>query len=231
MAKLSIKRLPPCAGRTLIIGDIHGCADELQTLLDAFSPRPEDRIIAAGDLINRGPDSRKVLELARSHGIQPILGNHELRLLKAWSGNKKGLLRKKDEPTFAQLAAADWEWMQTWPHVLEIPALKALVVHGGFAPGIPWDQQDPDVVTRIQVLNKKGLPAKRTDAPSGRPWAESWTGPEHVYYGHTPRPHPLFHPFATGLDTGCLYGYTLTALALPEKEIFRVHARRSYVDG
>jgi predicted phosphodiesterase len=231
MPKVVIKRLPPCSGRTLIIGDVHGCADELKTLLEAFSPRNEDRIIAVGDLINRGPDSLGVLELVRSHKIEPILGNHEIRLLKAWKKDKTSLMKSKDKPTYSQLTDADWEWIQTWPHVLEIPSLNALVVHGGFAPGIAWNKQEPGVVTSIQVLDKKGLPAKRSDSPSGHPWAESWTGPEHVYYGHTPRPHPLFHPFATGLDTGCLYGYTLTAIALPEKEIFRAHARRNYVDG
>lgn len=231
MAKLIVKRLSPCSGRTLIIGDIHGCADELKTLLEAFSPRGEDRIIAAGDLVNRGPDSKGVLKLARKHSIEPILGNHEIRLLRAREKDKASLLKSKDKPAFDKLTNKDWEWIATWPHVLEIPSLKALVVHGGFAPGVDWLKQDPDIVTRIQVLDKKGLPAKRSDCPSGHPWAESWTGPEHVYYGHTPRPHPLFHPFATGLDTGCLYGYTLTAISLPEREIYRVHARRNHVDG
>ncbi|NDV62438.1 metallophosphoesterase [Puniceicoccales bacterium CK1056] len=231
MAKLTVKCLPPCSGRTLIIGDIHGCADELETLLDAFSARKEDRIIAAGDLINRGPDSVGVLKLVRKHAIEPILGNHEMRLLKAWQKDKSSLLKSKDKPSFKKLSETDWKWIETWPHVLEIPSLKTLVVHGGFAQGVAWKKQDPEIVTRIQVLDKKGLPAKRSDAPSGRPWAESWSGPEHVYYGHTPRPHPLFHPFATGLDTGCLYGYTLTGISLPEKEIFRVHARKNYVDG
>ena len=231
MGKVRIKRLTPCTGRTLIIGDVHGCADELKTLLEAFSPRAEDRLIAAGDLINRGPNSPGVLELVRAHGIETVLGNHEIRLLRAWKKGKDSILKTKDKATFSVLKDADWEWMETWPHVLDIPSLKSIVVHGGFAPGVSWRKQEPGIVTQIQVLDKKGLPAKRSDAPSGRPWAESWTGPEHVYYGHTPRPHPLFHPFATGLDTGCLYGYTLTAISLPEREIFRVHARHNYVAG
>lgn len=230
MADLQIQRLDPCAGRTLIIGDVHGCSDELHTLIEAFSPRPEDRLIAAGDLINRGPDSRRTLALAREARILPVLGNHEARLLNAWRKQDKSLLKSKDRKTFAQLVKDDWDWIAQWPHVLEIPSLRALVVHGGFAPGIPWKANDPGTVLSIQVLDRKGCPAKRSRSPNGQPWALKWTGPEHVYYGHTPRPHPLIHPFATGLDTGCVYGYSLTALSLPDSEIYRVHARRTYVD-
>lgn len=231
MSDLRIKNLPPCSGRTLIIGDIHGCVAELKTLIDAFSPGPGDRLIAVGDLINRGPDSAEVLELARAHGIEPILGNHEIRLLRAWERRDPNLLKPKDEHTWSQLKPADWEWISTWPHVLRIPSLNALAVHGGFAPRIPWERQDPGTVTRIQVLDRKGLPAKRSEAPSGRPWADTWEGPRHVYYGHTPRPHPLLHARATGLDTGCVYGYMLTAIALPDNDFYRVHAHRAYVGG
>lgn len=229
MEPLRVKTLPPCSGRSLIIGDVHGCAEELAILIDAFAPRPEDRIIAAGDLINRGPDSQGVLDLVRRHRVQTVLGNHEIRLLGGVDSGNPSLLKSSDLPTFEALESADWEWIRNWPHVLRIPSRKALVVHGGFLPSIPWTRQDPGVATRIQVINRKGLPAKRSEAPSGKPWAASWTGPEHVYYGHTPRPHPLFHPFATGLDTGCVYGYTLTGISLPEGEIYRVHARRPYV--
>jgi predicted phosphodiesterase len=229
MPSLHIERLPPCAGRTLIIGDIHGCAEELATLIDAFAPSSGDRLIATGDLVNRGPDSLGVLALARTHRIRPILGNHEIRLLFAWQANNPDLLKLKDRRTFEQLSAADWAWMQEWPHVLQIPSLKALVVHGGFVPSIPWREQDSGTVTRIQVLDDRGMAARRADFPSGRPWAADWAGPEHVYYGHTPRPHPLFHRHATGLDTGCVYGYTLSAISLPEREIYRVHARCAHV--
>jgi predicted phosphodiesterase len=231
MAKPDIKRLPPCSGRTLVIGDVHGCAEELHTLIEAFAPQANDRLIAAGDLINRGPDSHGVLELARAHSIQPVLGNHEQRLLTAFLSNNPGILKPKDRPTFEALQPKDWQWISEWPHMLHIPSRKALVVHGGLDPRFPWQEQDSGTLINIQVLDKKGLPAKRSSTPTGIPWAARWNGPEHVYYGHTPRPHPLLHPFATGLDTGCVYGYTLTAVALPDFEFFRVHARKRYVSG
>lgn len=230
MPNLHIQTLQPCQGRTLIIGDVHGCAEELATLVEAFSPRPQDRLMATGDLINRGPDSPAVLDLVRRHRIQCVLGNHEQRLLSAWqSGNPDLVTKSADKATLASLKASDWEWILTWPHVLRVPSLKLLVVHGGFAPGVSVPEQDPDIITMIQVVDPSGRPAKRSKAPAGRPWADLWNGPEHVIYGHTPRPHPLLHPHATGIDTGCVYGYTLTAVCFPSMEFYRVRARRRYM--
>ena len=71
--------------RLFAVGDIHGCATALDTLLAAISPRPSDRIVTLGDYINKGPDSKAVLdrllELSRWGLLIPLLGNHELKLL------------------------------------------------------------------------------------------------------------------------------------------------------
>ena len=77
-------------GRTIAIGDIHGCSKALDTILDAIRPRPEDTIVTLGDYINRGPDSRGVLDrlidLGRRFRLVPILGNHDQMLLDVRSG-------------------------------------------------------------------------------------------------------------------------------------------------
>ena len=70
-------------GRTIAIGDVHGCAREFEKLLKKLKPQKSDRIIQLGDLINKGPDSHEAIELARAHDIQTIMGNHEMRLLRA----------------------------------------------------------------------------------------------------------------------------------------------------
>ena len=76
--------------RTIAIGDIHGCSAALDALLDAIRPRPEDVIVPLGDYINRGPDTRGVLDrlidLGRRCRLVPLLGNHEQMLLEARSG-------------------------------------------------------------------------------------------------------------------------------------------------
>ena len=230
MSAIRTETVPPCPGRTLIIGDVHGCADELEKLLCHFQPGANDRIIAVGDLINRGPDSRRTLQLVRTHAIQTVLGNHEQRLLRAWKDRDPASLKKKDRPTFEALGAADWEWIASWPHMLEIPDLGALVVHAGFDPACPWDHQALETLTHIQVLDPADRPARRVEYPNGRPWADLWSGPSHVFYGHTPRPYPLLHAKATGLDTGCVYGFSLTAVSLPGFVFYKIPAARPYAD-
>jgi predicted phosphodiesterase len=230
MTALRIKSLAPVKGRTLFIGDVHGCADELEQLLVAFDPGKKDRIVFVGDLVNRGPDSPRVLQIARDLSAQCVLGNHEQQLLRARKARAPGRLKRRDRVTYDSLSKADWKWMKQWPHVIEIPSLGVLVVHGGFVPGIRWKEQDPDDVLSIQVIGKGKVPARRADLPNGAPWADGWSGKEHVIYGHTPRPHPLLHANATGLDTGCVYGYALTGFSLPGHRVFKVPARRPYFD-
>src|ERR1700730_1286910 len=79
--------MPP---RTIAIGDIHGCSVALDALLDAIRPRPEDTIVTLGDDINRGPDSRGVLDrliaLGRRCRLFPLMVNHEEMLFEARSG-------------------------------------------------------------------------------------------------------------------------------------------------
>jgi predicted phosphodiesterase len=230
MAKLRIEKLPKCTGRTLIIGDIHGCLDELQSIIKQFHPKKNDRILTVGDMINRGPDSRGTIEFAREMGIRSVLGNHEKRLLKAWNEGDQSQLKRRSRRTFKALKKSDWEWISTWPHVFNIPSLKALVVHGGFLPGRKWKAQAPSDVTFVQVIDHKGHPFKRSQKMDARPWADSWSGKKHVFYGHTPRDHPILHARATGLDTGCVYGNSLTAVSLPDFTFYRIPAPRAYAD-
>lgn len=75
--------------RTLVIGDIHGCSTALRTLLDAVQPGPEDVLVTLGDYVDRGPDSKGVLDiligLEKTTQLKPIIGNHEILFLEALS--------------------------------------------------------------------------------------------------------------------------------------------------
>ena len=70
-------------GRTIAIGDVHGCAREFEKLLKKIKPQSGDRIIQVGDLINKGPDSATSIALAKANQIETLMGNHEWRLLRA----------------------------------------------------------------------------------------------------------------------------------------------------
>lgn len=215
-------------GRLIAVGDIHGCAVEFAELLDKLQLQRGDRLILLGDLINRGPDSRLVLDLARSTRARSLLGNHELRLLRSRRRADTSLLRDEDRATVATLRPTDWDYLAAMPLTHFEEDLNIVFVHGGFLPGQPWQRQPAEVVTRIQVIDEQGQPRKRTEAPGAPLWVERWAGPPFVVYGHTPRPTVHKLKWSLGLDTACVYGGYLSAYILPERRLVQVKARRRY---
>ena len=215
-------------GRLIAIGDIHGCHVEFAELLARLDLQRDDRVILLGDLVNRGPDSRKVIAIAREIRATALLGNHELRLLKFHRTGDRKVLKEGDVATAESLQLEDWEFLQAMPLTFEEPALNTVCVHGGFLPDEAWQKQPAEVVTRIQVIDREGRPAKRADRPDAPCWADLWTGPPFVVYGHTPRPEIYKLKWSLGIDTGCVLGGHLTAYVLPEKRFLQVKARQRY---
>ncbi len=215
-------------GRLIAIGDIHGCHHEFAELLARLSPGRDDRIILLGDLINRGPDSLRVIEIARENRLISLLGNHELRLLKFHRTGDRKWLKEGDEATLAKFQSADWAYLEGMLLTFEEPTLNTVFVHGGFLPDQPWQKQPAEIVTRIQVIDADGKPAKRADAATAPPWADLWSGPPFVVYGHTPRPEIYKLKWSVGIDTGCVLGGHLTAYELTEKRFTQVKARQRY---
>jgi serine/threonine protein phosphatase 1 len=215
-------------GRIIAVGDIHGCHDEFAELLNRLVLTPEDQLILLGDLVNRGPNSVRVIELARTHRARALLGNHERRLLECRRTGDRSGLKETDSATLAELGPADWTYLEGMTLTHELPDLNTVFVHGGFLPGQPWQKQPADVVTRIQVVDREGRPRKRADCPEGELWADLWSGPPFVVYGHTPRPDIYKLKWSVGIDTGCAMGGCLTAFILPERRFIQVKARRRY---
>jgi diadenosine tetraphosphatase ApaH/serine/threonine PP2A family protein phosphatase len=215
-------------GRLIAIGDIHGCSDEFEDLLDKLALRADDRLVLLGDLINRGPDSARVIQLARKHATVSLLGNHELRLLNFRKTDDPSHLKKYDYATLAQLNGKAWDYLEAMPLTFEDPEHEIVCVHGGFLPGQPWKKQPARVVTRIQVVDREGEPRKRSEAPGAPHWSELWKGPPFVVYGHTPRENVSEIKWTLGIDTGCVLGGALTAVILPERKLVQVRARKRY---
>ncbi len=215
-------------GRLIAVGDIHGCAVEFAELLDKLQLQRGDRLVLLGDLINRGPDSRLVLDLARSARARCLLGNHELRLLRSRRRADPAFLRAEDRATIALLRPADWDFLAAMPLTHFDADLNTVFVHGGFLPGQPWEHQPAEVVTRIQVVDAQGRARKRTESPGSPLWVDFWSGPPFVVYGHTPRPAVHKLKWSLGLDTACVYGGYLSAYILPERRLVQVKARRRY---
>lgn len=107
--------------RTLVIGDIHGCSKALRTLLDAVKPGAEDVLITLGDYVDRGPDSKGVLDtlmsLEKSTNLKPLLGNHEILFLDALNAriDPTGWLRVGGAETIASYSPSHHEL--TWDKV------------------------------------------------------------------------------------------------------------------
>jgi hypothetical protein len=215
-------------GRLFAVGDIHGCHLEFADLLARLELAPPDRLVLLGDLVNRGPDSNRVIDLARGHGAISLLGNHELRLLKYRRTEDKKFLRDGDLDTAKRLRDEDWDYLAAMALHHHEPELNTVFVHGGFLPGEPWQRQPAEVVTRIQVVDRDGTPGKRADMPGAPLWADLWSGPPFVLYGHTPRPEVYKLKWSLGLDTDCVRGGFLTAYEVTEKRFFQVKARQRY---
>jgi hypothetical protein len=215
-------------GRIIAVGDIHGCAGEFEELLGKLALTRADRLVLLGDLVNRGPDSARVIALARRHAHRSLLGNHELRLLNYRRTGDPTHLKKSDYETLEQLSAKDWEYLAQMPLMLSVPDCNTVLVHGGFMPGRPWRGQPARIVTRIQVIGPDGEPHKRSDYPDAPHWSEKWQGPPFVIYGHTPRAAPLRAKWSLGIDTACVQGGALTACILPGRELIQVPAHAAY---
>lgn len=215
-------------GRLIAIGDIHGCDREFEDLLNKLDLKKDDRVILLGDLINRGPDSSRVIDLAREHATVSLLGNHELRQLNYRRTDDPTHLKKYDYETIKQLRGKDWEYLESMKLTCEDEETGVVFVHAGFLPNKAWQKQPARIVTRIQVIDKDGEPRKRAEAPNAPHWSELWSGPPFVVYGHTPRPDVFRTKWTLGIDTACVLGGSLTAYVLPEKRIVQVKAREKY---
>ncbi len=224
--------------KTFIVGDVHGCFNELLDLLDKAQCRPMDhRIILLGDLINKGPDSFKVLVWAKKNQVEMVLGNHELKLIQSVEEQsvekKKSLSNPSGQlDSFNQLEdlkleelknqmgvqLMDWiNWIKTWP--LYIEEKDFLAVHGGLIPGEHPSQSQPEWLVNIRYWDGK----KPSDKESGnRAWHDLYRGSKLVVYAHWAKQGLTIKKNSIGLDTGCVYGGKLTGLWLKERKIVQV---------
>jgi serine/threonine protein phosphatase 1 len=212
--------------RIFIIGDIHGCLRMLKRLMDRIDWRPDrDRLIFLGDFIDRGEDSRGVidyvLEISRlSRSVECVLGNHESIFLDYLSG--------ADIRTFIANGGASTlnSYRSTGGSshgVLQIPVehiafLKSLrpwieledyyVVHAGMQPGVDLERQSLEDLVWIRE------PFIFSEYDFGK----------RVIFGHTPFTEPLVMENKIGLDTGAVYGNRLTCLELPSLVFHQVEA-------
>src|SRR5687767_10053012 len=177
--------------RTLIIGDIHGCYDELVKLIEKLALTSDDRVVAVGDLTVRGPSNRPVLDLfSTDPRFSSVMGNHDLALVQYWRGERASLSLEQ-EKTFTALQTADNRYLR---YLASLPFLIDLnshvVVHAGIRPGIPPTEQSIEDLILLRTLGED-----RTSC-DGTPWYEVYEGPPIAVFGHWPGSKPRLGPHA-----------------------------------
>ncbi|HEY8278982.1 MAG TPA: metallophosphoesterase [Bdellovibrionota bacterium] len=207
------------AKRTIILGDIHGCLEELRELLSAVEAGPGDELISVGDLICKGPDSLGVLEWAmRTPNLRCVVGNHEARFLDCWRRGQVPDIKPYDRETYEQLGdryEACMEFISTWPLFLNTE--HCFVVHAGFDPRLSLEKQDASDLVNIRILSN-----------TQTPWYQRYFEKRLVVFGHWAKKDPVVRENVIGLDTGCVYGGSLTALVMPERKLVSVPAQKVY---
>lgn len=234
--------------RLIVVGDVHGCVDELRELMGRVGPVEGDRVVMLGDLIDRGPDPVGTVRLARESGWGSVMGNHEEKALRwlrnealrATEGRPNRMTPPREERRreWEALSPEDLDWMRDMPPV--IAHGDWLLVHAGFEPAFSLEDQRTDKVMRVRFVGEDGKSATPTDEwrmPEGAvPWDDAWDDERHVMFGHAVR--SVEHPSVNvrgrskriGMDTGCVFGGRLTAAVVEGDwvEFVQVRARRTY---
>ena len=202
--------------RIFFVGDVHGCFEELQLLLKKAGYDPLcHRLILLGDLINKGPDSFKVLSYARDNKqVTSLMGNHEFKFIQALEQNlplsdvlqnlKAKMGKKVKEWLF---------WIKSLPLYIEEEGFIA--VHGGLVPGEHPRQSKAEYLLNIRYWDGTGQNMKNQSFPA---WHSLYTGSQLVIYAHWAAQGLKIKKNSIGLDTGCVYGGFLSGLWLPEKK-------------
>jgi serine/threonine protein phosphatase 1 len=214
-------------GRSFVIGDVHGCSDELDCLLETLAPTAEDTVCLLGDYVDRGPSPRAVIDRLirlRGEGARCIFlkGNHEDMFLAfigeagshgdafLWNGGDAtlasyGLSGAPGPVVGARLPSAHREFLlglQTYATLG-----RFYCVHAGVRPTRPLDRQiDDDLLWIRDEFIEAPHPFDCT-----------------VLFGHTPQREVRLHlPFKVGLDTGLVYGNRLSCLELSSSTLYQI---------
>jgi len=209
--------------RTIVVGDIHGCYDELMELVEKVDLGKDDRVVSVGDLITKGPKSREVLELFMTDArFTTVIGNHDLALRRKWNGEEIELKAAQKEAHKELRGEKDAyaAFFNRLPFTIDLDT--HLVVHAGLRPNVELYSQTTDDMVLIRTLG----PDRESD--EGTPWYHVYYGEKVVLFGHWPAPEPRRGKQAIGLDTGCVYGYNLTAYIIETDEFVTVKAKKAY---
>ena len=211
----SINRRQP--NRLLAIGDIHGCLDQLNALMDQVVPTVSDQVVFLGDYVDRGPASAGVIDyLLEFRATFPatvfLRGNHEQMFTDYLKGHDPTVFLMNGGLKTLSSYQDSGQWPIPSSHRTFLEELSNcyetedfIFVHAGLRPGIPLSKQD----------NSDLLWIRREFISSNYDWGKT------VVYGHTPLEEPFLAESRMGLDTGCVYGRQLTCCDVRTRKIWQ----------
>jgi serine/threonine protein phosphatase 1 len=205
--------------RTIAIGDIHGCSDALASILRAIDPKHDDTLVCLGDYVDRGMDSKGVLdmliELSKLCRLVSILGNHDEMMLKARQSRSafREWLEFGGIATLDSYGASGQIDLVSADHFLFLQSCRSwfetdahFFVHANYDPELPLDQQDARTLRWLSLRDSVPGPHR-----SGKV----------AVLGHTPQPDILNLGHLICLDTGCACGGSLTAMEMRSREVWQ----------
>ncbi|MEF8813887.1 MAG: metallophosphoesterase family protein [Halovenus sp.] len=189
-----------------VVGDVHGCIAELRTLWNRLDPGPSDMVVFVGDLVRKGPASVEVVEFVHSRpNAVSVRGNNEAKVVRG----------RVDTTPFEPVT----DVISSFP--LAVSWKESMAVHGGVDPRRPLREHGPSDLLEMRAVP----PGNGYDGPF---WFELYGGKPRVFFGHTVLDEPLVSDGAVGLDTGCVYGGSLTAYDCTRDQTVSVPAERTY---
>jgi protein phosphatase len=234
-----------------IIGDVHGCRDELTALLTrlgyvpsgtAWSHPEGRRAIFLGDLVDRGPDSpgvlRLVMDMVASGTALCVQGNHDNKLQRKLAGRDVKINHGLAE-TLVQFDALPDDRRSVF--ITEVRGFldglrshywlddgKLVVAHAGLR--AEMHGRGSGAVRSFALYGETTGETDEFGLPVRYEWARDYRGEAMVVYGHTPVPEPEWVNRTLCIDTGCVFGGSLTALRYPERELVSVSAKQTYAE-
>jgi serine/threonine protein phosphatase 1 len=205
--------------RTIAIGDIHGCSHALASILAAIDPQPADTIITLGDYVDRGIDSKGVLDmligLSNRCRLIPILGNHDEIMLKAKDNRSAfrtwmefgGITTLDSYGDTGQIDLVPYEHFEFLRSCVPYYETDThFFVHANYDPDLPLDQQDDHTLRWLSLADRIPTP--------------HFSGKVAVL-GHTSMREVLRLPHLIGIDTGCCFGGNLTAVEVGTSKMWQ----------
>jgi diadenosine tetraphosphatase ApaH/serine/threonine PP2A family protein phosphatase len=237
-----VLNLPMPKGRAIAIGDVHGCLNELKSLISLLSLTKDDTVVLLGDLVDRGSDPEGVIRYVKQlaadgFNVHTILGNHDAKVIRYHYHQLKKLetpeynIPMRHNATWVELSSDSLEYLNGCPHAVFMPNEETMepfplcFVHAGLSPSLFGQEANAFIRNRYFIKNAKDhrlTPVKLVKidgiwyVPEGaKPWYEYWDGHWTVLYGHSVCFDPEIKNNTVGCDGGCCFGGTLRAWVKP----------------